>query len=200
MVEQIEAIDAALPALNLRREELADIELQLFLDALLRYGGYDFRNFNQSALRRRIADAMRSESITTISGLQDRLLHDERALAAFLVSMSGGTSQLFHSASLLLGSLPRLLALGLALRELLGRRWWRTDFLRWRRRRLHGSRCGRRRRRRTAHRAGIHHGCLDGECGRRLRRPTEDEPPVHERRQQGAVQQHRERNRHPSIA
>lgn len=96
MVEQIEALDSAVPALNLRREELADIELQLFLDALLRYGGYDFRNFNQSALRRRIADAMRQESIATISGLQDRLLHDERALAAFLVSMSGGTSSLFH--------------------------------------------------------------------------------------------------------
>src|SRR5215469_10695833 len=96
MVDQVEAIDAAVPALNLRREELADIELQLFLDALLRYGGYDFRNYNQSALRRRIADAMRAENIGTISGLQDRLLHDERALASFLVAMSGGTSQLFH--------------------------------------------------------------------------------------------------------
>ncbi|HET9031229.1 MAG TPA: CheR family methyltransferase [Candidatus Aquilonibacter sp.] len=101
MVEQIEAIDAAVPALNLRREELADIELQLFLDALLRYGGYDFRNFNQSALRRRIADAMRAENISTISGLQDRLLHDERALAQFLVAMSGGTSQLFHDPAFL---------------------------------------------------------------------------------------------------
>jgi chemotaxis protein methyltransferase CheR len=96
MVEQIGAIDAALPALNVRREELADIELQLFLDALLRYGGYDFREFNQSALRRRIADSMRAEDVATISGLQDRLLHDERALAAFLVSMSGGASHLFR--------------------------------------------------------------------------------------------------------
>ncbi len=96
MVEQIEVVDAAIPAMNLRREELADIELQLFLDALLRYGGYDFRHFNQSALRRRIADSMRAEDIATISGLQDRLLHDERALASFVVSMSGGTSDLFH--------------------------------------------------------------------------------------------------------
>lgn len=94
--EVIGAIDAAIPALSLRREELADIELQLFLDALVRYGGYDFRNYNQSALRRRIADAMRGENIATISGLQERLLHDERALAQFLVSMSGGTTQLFH--------------------------------------------------------------------------------------------------------
>ena len=96
MVEQVEVFNAAVPALNLRREELADIELQLFLDALMRYGGYDFRNFNQSALRRRIADAMRAEGIDTISGLQDRLLHDERALASFIMSMSGGSSELFH--------------------------------------------------------------------------------------------------------
>lgn len=96
MVEQVEVVDAAVPALNLRRDELADIELQLFLDALMRYGGYDFRNFNQSVLRRRIADSMRAEGIETISGLQDRLLHDERALAAFVVSMSGGGSELFH--------------------------------------------------------------------------------------------------------
>ncbi|HEV7179934.1 MAG TPA: CheR family methyltransferase [Candidatus Baltobacteraceae bacterium] len=96
MVEQIEVADAAVLALNLRRDELADIELQLFLDALSRYGGYDFRNFNQSVLRRRIADSMRAEQIATISGLQDRLLHDERALATFVVSMSGGPSELFH--------------------------------------------------------------------------------------------------------
>lgn len=96
MVEQIDSIDIAIPALNLRREELVDIELQLFLDALTRYGGNDFRNFNQSMLRRRIADAMRAEEVVTISGLQDRLLHDERTLAQFIVSMGGGTSSLFH--------------------------------------------------------------------------------------------------------
>ena len=96
MVNEIDGIDVALPALNLRKEELPDIELQLFLDALTRYGGNDFRNFNQSMLRRRIADAMRSEDLTTISSLQARLLHDERALAQFVVSMGGGVSALFH--------------------------------------------------------------------------------------------------------
>ncbi len=96
MVEQVGGVDAGLTALNLRRDELADIELQLFLDALMRYGGYDFRNFNQSVLRRRIADSMRAEGIDTISGLQDRLLHDERALVSFIVSMSGGSAELFH--------------------------------------------------------------------------------------------------------
>jgi chemotaxis protein methyltransferase CheR len=96
MVDQIDSIDIAVPALNLRREELADIELQLFLDALTRYGGNDFRNFNQSMLRRRIADAMRAEEVATISGLQERLLHNDRTMAQFIVSMGGGTSTLFN--------------------------------------------------------------------------------------------------------
>lgn len=99
MVEPIDLLDAGLSALNVRREERSDIELQLFLDALLRYGGYDFRYYNQAVLRRRIADWMRAQEIATISGLQEYLLHDERALTAFLVSMGGGHNQLFYDAN-----------------------------------------------------------------------------------------------------
>jgi chemotaxis protein methyltransferase CheR len=101
MALQIESARAALAALNLRRDELADIELQLFLDALLRYGNCDFRNFNQSVLRRRIADAMRAHEVETISALQDRLLHDDRAFAAFVVAMRGANDTLFRETSFL---------------------------------------------------------------------------------------------------
>lgn len=96
MVEPLTVEDVASAALALRREELPDIELQLLLDALLRYGGCDFRHFNQSVLRRRIADAMRAHERSTISALQDLLLHDERAFASFVVSMRGGPTHLFQ--------------------------------------------------------------------------------------------------------
>jgi chemotaxis protein methyltransferase CheR len=101
MAVWVAGTDAAVAALDLRREELADIELQLFLDALLRYGGCDFRNFNQSVLRRRVADAMRAYEVVTISALQDRLLHDERAFAAFVIGMRGGSGSLFRDAEFL---------------------------------------------------------------------------------------------------
>jgi chemotaxis protein methyltransferase CheR len=94
MVEQVTP-EAASVALNLRRDDLPDIELQLLLDALLRYGACDFRGFNQAVLRRRIADAMRAEGLATISGLQERLLHDERAFASFVSSIRGSASALF---------------------------------------------------------------------------------------------------------
>lgn len=99
MVEQVDdVLDSAIASsLRVRRDELQDIELQLFLDALVRFGGYDYREYNQAVLRRRIADMMRTENIATISGLQDRLLHDERALASFVLSLSGSTYDLFHT-------------------------------------------------------------------------------------------------------
>jgi chemotaxis protein methyltransferase CheR len=84
------------PALNLRREELPDIELQLLLDALLRYGQCDFRCFNPAVLRRRVADAMRAENVGTIAGLIERVLHDEAAFGAFVTSIKSPSSQPFH--------------------------------------------------------------------------------------------------------
>jgi chemotaxis protein methyltransferase CheR len=101
MVEPLEVEHAASAALSLRREDLADIELQLLLDALLRYGGCDFRHLNQSVLRRRVADTMRAHGLETISGLQDLLLHDERAFASFVVSIRGGSTHLFAEPQLL---------------------------------------------------------------------------------------------------
>jgi chemotaxis protein methyltransferase CheR len=97
MVEQVATIagKSNVPALSLRRDELGDIELQLLLDALLRYAMCDFRGISPSVLRRRVADAMRAEGVATISGLQERLLHDERALASFVVSIKAATAAPF---------------------------------------------------------------------------------------------------------
>lgn len=94
MVEQVVTPQkrGSASAPNLRRDELSDIELQLLLDALLRYALCDFRSINPSVLRRRVADAMRTEEVATISGLQERLLHDDRALTAFVTSIKTTTA------------------------------------------------------------------------------------------------------------
>ena len=100
MVEQVE-VGTEIPTLSLRRDERFDIELQLLLDAVLRYGACDFRTFNQSVLHRRIADAMRAEQLETISALQERVLHSDRAFATFVVAMCGGMSTLFSDPGIL---------------------------------------------------------------------------------------------------
>ena len=75
---------------------LTDLELNLLLEAVLRFSGLDFRDYAQSTLKRRIAERMRAEKARTISGLQERVLHDPEAFARFVFAMSGGPGQLFR--------------------------------------------------------------------------------------------------------
>ena len=79
-----------------RETELADIELNLLLDAIVRFSGHDYREFAPGMLKRRVADRQRAEGVATISALQDRVLHDRAALARFVRAMSAGPGRLFN--------------------------------------------------------------------------------------------------------
>ncbi|HEY2555187.1 MAG TPA: CheR family methyltransferase, partial [Candidatus Cybelea sp.] len=91
MVEQI----ASPTAQSQRESELADLELSLLLEAILRSSGYDFAGYTQAVLKRRVAERVRAEGVETISGLQERVLHDPAALARLAFAMSTGTGRLF---------------------------------------------------------------------------------------------------------
>ena len=79
-----------------RENALTDLELSLLLEAILRFSGHDFTDYAQATLKRRVAERMRGENVNTISGLQERVLHDPEALARFVLAMSGGCGRLFH--------------------------------------------------------------------------------------------------------
>ncbi len=102
MVEQVieqerEARDAGRQADGGARDAaLSDLELNLLLEAILRFSGLDFRDYSQSTLKRRVAERLREEKVNTISGLQERVLHDPAAFARFVFAMSGGPGQLFR--------------------------------------------------------------------------------------------------------
>ena len=74
---------------------LADIELQLLLEAIYRVSGYDFRDYTPAFLKRRVSERMRAENVATISALQDRLLHDADALERFIFGISSRGTKLF---------------------------------------------------------------------------------------------------------
>ncbi len=82
-----------------RNDALADLELSLLLEAVHRFSGQDFTDYAQATLKRRVAERLRFENVQTISGLQERLLHDPEALARFVFAMSGGSGQLFADAA-----------------------------------------------------------------------------------------------------
>lgn len=74
---------------------LADLELNLLLEAIFGASGHDFREFAHATLRRRVLDRMRAEGVATISGLQERVLHDAEARERFVFAMSGVRHPLF---------------------------------------------------------------------------------------------------------
>ncbi|HEV2262040.1 MAG TPA: CheR family methyltransferase [Candidatus Rubrimentiphilum sp.] len=78
-------------------DELASVELSLLLEAMLRWRGYDFREYAPATLKRRVAERMRAEGVQTISGLQERVLHDDDALRRLVFAFSSTSNRLFRA-------------------------------------------------------------------------------------------------------
>lgn len=73
-----------------------DIELRLLVDAIyLRYH-FDFRGYATASLKRRLASAMQRFGCTTLSQLQDRLLHDETIFPQLLDYLTVQVSEMFR--------------------------------------------------------------------------------------------------------
>jgi chemotaxis protein methyltransferase CheR len=83
-------------AFSQQTQSVEDIELSLLLEGIYRQYGFDFRNYALSSLRRRVWNFMRNENLTSISLLQDRVLHDRTWLERFLYSLSVNVSAMFR--------------------------------------------------------------------------------------------------------
>ena len=81
------------------RNELEDIEIQLLLEGVFRYYGFDFRNYAPASLKRRIWNIIRSEQLTSISGLQEKVLHDPACMERFLLGLSVNVTAMFRDPS-----------------------------------------------------------------------------------------------------
>ena len=78
------------------RPELEEVELELLLEGVYRYYGYDFRDYAPSSLRRRIRERVRAEGLRTISGLKELVLHDRDAMERLLLGLSINVSAMFR--------------------------------------------------------------------------------------------------------
>jgi chemotaxis protein methyltransferase CheR len=68
-------------------EELERVELGLLTEALLKRTGVDVRGHAHAKLRRRILGAALGEGVKTISGLQERVLHDRAAMERLIAQL-----------------------------------------------------------------------------------------------------------------
>ncbi len=64
--------------------ELENLEIELLLRAIDRLHGIDLQANPIGPVRRRVWEAIRKEKVRTVSGLQEKLLHDPAALERFL--------------------------------------------------------------------------------------------------------------------
>ncbi|HEV7842152.1 MAG TPA: protein-glutamate O-methyltransferase CheR [Pyrinomonadaceae bacterium] len=79
--------------------QLEDIEIQLLLEGLYRYYGFDFRNYAPASIKRRILESLREEGAETVSAFQNRVLHDAACLERFLKRLSVNVTAMFRDPS-----------------------------------------------------------------------------------------------------
>lgn len=81
---------------------LQALEIELLLEALFRRYGHDFREYATASLKRRILGILRSEGLETVSGLQERVLHDPACLERLLLALSVNVTSMFRDPSFFL--------------------------------------------------------------------------------------------------
>src|SRR5439155_10652332 len=78
------------------RDDLEEIELSLLLEAVFRRYGFDFREYAPASLRRRVWRRVYAEGLSTVSSLQDRLLHDPACMERLLLDLSINVTAMFR--------------------------------------------------------------------------------------------------------
>ena len=78
------------------RDAVDDLELRLLLEGIYQRYGYDFREYARSSIRRRVWRRVAEERLETISGLQERVLHDRAAMDRLLLDLSVSVTAMFR--------------------------------------------------------------------------------------------------------
>ena len=76
--------------------ELERLELELLLEAIHQRYGYDFRGYARASLRRRLWRRADLEGLRSLSGLQERVLHDPECMERLLTDLSVNVTEMFR--------------------------------------------------------------------------------------------------------
>ncbi len=75
------------------------IEIQLLLEAIYLKYGYDFRNYSQASIKRRILRRLDLSKLATITEMLHKILYDERFFETMLVDLSINVTEMFRDPS-----------------------------------------------------------------------------------------------------
>jgi chemotaxis protein methyltransferase CheR len=76
--------------------ELEQLELELLLEAIHQRYGYDFRGYARASLRRRLWRRADLEGLRSLSGLQERVLHEPQVMQRLLGDLSVNVTAMFR--------------------------------------------------------------------------------------------------------
>lgn len=79
--------------------ELEAIEIRLLLEGIFRHYGYDFRDYALASIRRRILGRVQAEGTKSVSGLQDRVLHEPACMERLLLALTVHVTSMFRDPS-----------------------------------------------------------------------------------------------------
>ncbi|NWQ44412.1 protein-glutamate O-methyltransferase CheR [Bacillus sp. EB106-08-02-XG196] len=77
-------------------ENLEKIEMELLLQGLYSWCGYDFRNYAYNSIRRRVLHRVHAEKLDSITGLLDKVLHDDSCLQRLIADFSINVTEMFR--------------------------------------------------------------------------------------------------------
>ena len=79
--------------------DLEQLEIELLLEAVHRRYGFDFRQYAQASLKRRLYRRLDVEGLATLSQLQDKLLHEPACMERLLLDLSINVTSMFRDPS-----------------------------------------------------------------------------------------------------
>jgi len=82
--------------------ELERVEVELLLEAIYRVYGFDFRSYAYASIKRRLWRRAQGEGVLTLSGLQERVLHDPACMDRLMVDLSIQVTSMFRDPSFFL--------------------------------------------------------------------------------------------------
>jgi chemotaxis protein methyltransferase CheR len=77
-------------------KRMADLEVRLLLEAIFDRYHYDFRSYAMASLKRRLSQACDTLGVATLSGLQEKVLHDPESFSALLQYLTVQVSDMFR--------------------------------------------------------------------------------------------------------
>lgn len=80
----------------MRPDEIEDIEVDLFLEAVFRRYGYDFRDYSKASMKRRVLRLLSASGHASVAAMIPVLLRDETFFSLALSTFSVGVTEMFR--------------------------------------------------------------------------------------------------------